>query len=282
MRQISLNTSDRPAPTHETPWQLRLFSRTLKKQQKLAALKRLLGDVAGRRCLLVTCGDNNGALNWHFRALGGEWQWADAEEESQAQIAALLGEVVTHFDKNSLQLAYPDAAFDVVMTIDVHEHIAAPVALNEELRRIVRPNGRLIVTTPGGETARLVNRIKRWVGMSTADYGHVVDGYNCDQLADQLTAAGATPIGRSTYSRFFTEMVELAINVAYVKLLARKSTAKVEPGQIAPQSEDQLRAVAKTYRLYALIYPVIWLISRLDYLLFFTRGYAAIVVGRTA
>jgi hypothetical protein len=77
-----------------------------------------------------------------------------------------------------------------------------------------------------------------------------------------------------------TEMLELSINFLYVKILSKKSKSKVEEGTIAPATGDQLKSVEKTYRMYALIYPVFWLISRLDSLLFFSRGYAVMVSGR--
>ena len=51
----------------------------------------LLGETTDKKCLLVTCGDNNGALNWYFREHGGEWTWADVSGETNDQIAQLLG-----------------------------------------------------------------------------------------------------------------------------------------------------------------------------------------------
>jgi hypothetical protein len=88
------------------------------------------------------------------------------------------------------------------------------------------------------------------------------------------------PVGYDSYARFFTELLELAINFGYVKLLARRSRARVEQGQIAPQNQEQLQSVEKVYRVYSLAYPVLWLVSRLDALLFFTDGYAPVVVAR--
>ena len=54
--------------SNHLPWQIEMFQRSIKKQQKLKALLELLGETTGKKCLLVTCGDNNGALNWHFRS----------------------------------------------------------------------------------------------------------------------------------------------------------------------------------------------------------------------
>lgn len=264
----------------QQPWQLKMFRRSLKKQLKFDALREFLGEVDNRNCLLVTCGDNTGALNWHFKRQGGQWTWADAERESIAQISELTGDPVTELDKEQPQLPFPDEHFDIVMTIDVHEHMKQPERLNLELSRLVKPTGKVIVTTPSGDQRKLANRIKHWAGMRPEDYGHEVAGYDVADLESQLKAVGLSPYAADSYSRFFTEMVEFSINFAYVKVLSKRGQAKVEKGQIAPQTQEQLRSVQKTYQMYSLVYPLVWAVSRLDYLVQFTRGYAVIVAAR--
>lgn len=261
-------------------WQLRMFQKTLKKQQKLQALLDVLGDVSGQNCLLVTCGDNNGALNWHFKQHGGNWRWADFESESVAQISQLTGDPVERIDPAQPSLPFEDTSFDVVLTIDVHEHLQEPNRVNLEIERIVVPGGTVIVTTPNGNQAKLANRFKKLLGMRPEDYGHMVVGYDVPELNEQLEEVGLQPYANSSYSRFFTEMMELAINFAYVKVLSGRSKAKVEKGQIAPQSEDQLKSVDKTYKLYSRIYPFLSAASKLDALDFSQRGYAVIVAAR--
>ncbi len=76
------------------PWQIKMFHSSIKKQQKLKALLELLGNTRGKTCLLVTCGDNNGALNWYFREHGGTWTWADVSGKNNDQIARLVDEPV--------------------------------------------------------------------------------------------------------------------------------------------------------------------------------------------
>jgi SAM-dependent methyltransferase len=45
-------------------------------------------------------------------------------------------------------LPFPDDAFDLVTTLDVIEHIDDDVAALAELRRVLRPGGRLLVAVP--------------------------------------------------------------------------------------------------------------------------------------
>ena len=261
-------------------WQLKLFRKSLKKQQKLKTLLKMLGDVNGQKCLLLTCGDNNGAMNWHFKQHGGSWSWADAEHESITQISQMTGDPVAEMDKDDPALPFGDHWFDVVMTIDVHEHLQNPQAVNRELARIAKPGGRVIVTTPNGDAKKLAVRIKLLIGMRPEDYGHVVIGYDVPDLENQLRQVGLEPYANSSYARFFTEIMELVINFAYVKVLSKRSKAKVEKGQIAPQSVDQVKSVEKTIKLYSMLYPFFLLVSKLDFLDVSRRGYAVVVAAR--
>lgn len=261
-------------------WQLRLFRKSLKKRQKLEALLKILGDLEGKRCLLITCGDNNGALNWHFKENGGEWCWADAEPDSITQIGEVTGDPVVKMDKDDPALPFEDQTFDVVMTIDVHEHLRNPEKLNAELARLTRPGGRVVVTTPNGDEKKLAVRIKNLIGMRPEQYGHVVVGYDVPELEAQLLRVGLKPYLQSSYARFFTEILELGINFAYVKILSRKSKARVQKGQIAPQNIDQVKSVEKTIKIYSLLYPFLRAVSRMDFLDRSSRGYAVIVAAR--
>ena len=266
--------------TDKEPWQLQMFRRSLKKQQKLKALLDVLGNNDGHESLLITCGDNNGAMNWHFKNHGGEWRWADAEHDSIAQISDLTGDDVAEMDKKNPQLPYGTDSFDVVITIDVHEHLENPESLNRELFRLVRNGGKVIVTTPNGDEKKLGIKIKELVGMRPEDYGHFVIGYDTPQLEEQLKLVGFKPYQEVSYSWFFTEMLELAINFTYVKVLAKRSQAKVEKGQIAPQNITQVKSVEKTYRIYSLVYPIFLVLSKLDFLDRSQRGYAVIVAAK--
>jgi hypothetical protein len=120
-----------------------------------------------------------------------------------------------------------------------------------------------------------VVRMKRWSGMDNLEYGHVRTGFDIPDLQRLLAAAGLHPVRSGSYAKFFTEFLELVLNWTYVKILDRR---RHSPGKgIAPSSLEKLNAVKKSYRLYAFLYPVFWLFSRLDGLLFFSRGYAVIV-----
>ena len=258
--------------TGERPWQLRMFSVSIKKKQKLNSLVRHLAPPVAGDCLLVTCGDNNGALNHHLRATGGDWAFCELEPQNIPEMESFLGASVQLAEPG--ELPYADGSFDTIVTIDCHEHLDDPAVLNRELARVLRPGGRAIVTVPNGNGKKLVTRLKHLMGMDAKRYGHKVIGSDVPALETMAREVEMDPVASSSYSGFFTELLELMINFAYMRVLAGKS---VRDGQIAPTTQDQLRKVEKTYRMYRFVYPFVWLFSKLDVLMPFGRGYAVVV-----
>lgn len=246
------------------PWQLQMFRRSLKKQLKLAALLKFTGDLSGRDCLLITCGDNNGALNWHFRNCGGSWTWADVAGENLHEMSELLGEPVHHFPEASFPT--DPGRYDLIVSIDVLEHLDDDQPFLRELRSALKPGGQALITVPNGDPGLLANRVKWRLGMTPEIYGHTRAGYTVSELSDSIKLAELIPTGHGGYSRFFTEMMELIINFGYVFVLARKRGGS-SPGQIAPTSSSQLKTHGAAYRIYTLLYPLMRLFSRLDSLL---------------
>jgi SAM-dependent methyltransferase len=246
------------------PWQIEMFQRSIKKQQKLRALLELLGETADKKCLLVTCGDNNGALNWYFRKHGGEWTWADVSGENNDQISRLLGEPVHVFKEDDFPVS--DAHFDCVVSIDVLEHLRQDQPFLSELKRVLKPGGKAVVTVPNGDERLLANKIKWRFGMTPEVYGHTRAGYTVAELSDALRRSGLEPKDTGGYSRFMTEMIELVINFGYVRVLAKKRGG-AQPGHIAPVSAGELKTHGLAYKMYSLLFPIARLISMLDRLL---------------
>lgn len=263
-----------------SPWQLQMFRKTLKKQQKLRTLLEMIPDTAELNCLLVTHGDNNGALNWHFKKLGGEWTWADFEGESADQISAVTGDPVVQLSNDVAENPFASDQFDIVVSIDVHEHLEEPVEFSRLLSTVTKPGGQVVVTVPNGDPGLLAVKIKEALGMSPQVYGHRVLGFTADQLKGQLREAELEPYDHAFYSKFFTEMLELAINFLYVKILAGGGDRELMGGQIAPQTENQIRSVGFTYRIYSIVYPLLRLISMMDAFIPWESGYAVVVVAK--
>jgi SAM-dependent methyltransferase len=256
------------------PWQLQMFHRSLKKRWKLRTLLDFAGELDQEQCLFVTCGENNGALNYYFRAHGGCWTWADVAGENLEEMSDLLGEPVHHVPDSVFPFA--GGQFDCVIASDVLEHVVDDHAFLREIYRVLRPGARAVVTVPNGDARLLANRIKWRAGMTEAKYGHVRAGYTLDELTFCLKQAGFQPEGRGGYSRFFTEMMELMINFGYVHVLSRKRK-RADVVHIVPTTSADLKRHAGAFRLYSLVYPLMRLVAGLDAFLPASNNNAVIV-----
>jgi methionine biosynthesis protein MetW len=108
----------------------------------------------GARVLDVGCGD--GWLLAELAALGVRGQGVDVSEEAIAQ-ASQRGVPAARADVDGGTLPVDSQAFDLVLCLDVLEHLFAPERLLAEMRRAVAPGGRLVVAVPNG--LNLFNRI---------------------------------------------------------------------------------------------------------------------------
>lgn len=64
--------------------------------------------------------------------------------------------------ENALELSFPDASFDLLISVDVLEHVGRPERMMEEVGRVLQPGGLALITFPSLEfpfTYDPVNRI---------------------------------------------------------------------------------------------------------------------------
>lgn len=118
--------------------------------------------------------------------------------------------------------------------------------------------------------------------MTKDEYDHVRSGYTSAEPSKLLQQGGIKNYKTSTFSIFFTELVEYMINFGHVKILTRRKNTEKWEGVITPQNRERLSSVGKVYWFYALIYRVVTLLPQLDRLLFLTGGCITIAAGRKA
>ncbi len=108
-----------------------------------AVLRRVseLGLPTGARVLDAPCGA--GALAVALRKAGFETWGADVDSQGGPH----LGEAFRVADLNATQ-PWPDASFDVVLSVEGIEHLENGFAFLREAHRILRPGGTLLITTP--------------------------------------------------------------------------------------------------------------------------------------
>jgi SAM-dependent methyltransferase len=116
------------------PWR-----RTKNKIRRRRATLALLADLPPGRVLDAPCGD--GALARELSASG--WRVCAAD------IAPVHIDGVTSLRLDLDEtLPFSDGAFDAVVSLEGIEHLLSPARCLAELCRVLRPGGRLVITTP--------------------------------------------------------------------------------------------------------------------------------------
>ncbi len=240
------------AEPHAEPWALQLFRKSVLKQRKLREIEAQLDATTGLRCLDL--GSDNGVVSLLLRRRGGDWASADLTEEAVTSIRGLVEHDVHLFDGR--RLPFGDGSFDCVVVVDMLEHVPDDAAFAAELARVSRPGARLVINTPHAKRT-LLRRLRHALGQTDEKHGHLRPGYTPGDLR-RLFASAFELHATRTYSRFFSEAVDTAINFA-VERAGKRGSAK---GLVV--TGDDLRKHRKLFRLYALIYPFVWAVTRLD------------------
>lgn len=97
------------------------------------------------RCLDVGCGDGRtaGVFLGHLAA-GYTGVDVSSAAVQEAKSLGLDARVIA----DPGELPFPDSCFDVATCLEVLEHLVAPLDAAREIRRVLRPGGRLIATVP--------------------------------------------------------------------------------------------------------------------------------------
>jgi SAM-dependent methyltransferase len=253
---------------------LALFRRSVLKQEKFRAIEALLGDTRGKTCLDV--GSNNGVISYLLRQRGGLWFSADLEPKTVESIRAMVGERVWRIDDQGTP--FEDGAFDLVVIIDFLEHIAGDGRFVRELTRILKPGGELVVNVPNLKPASLLNKIRLAIGLTDEKHGHLRPGYSADSLATLLGPDFKMERSR-TYSKTFSESVDTLLNFLYMTRQEKKDR-QVGSAKGIVVGQEELGRNKKEFYLLSALYPLLYLVAKLDHLLPFFSGYKLIIKAR--
>jgi len=252
------------------PWPIRLFNKSVLKQRKYKEITALLGETDQLHCLDI--GSDNGVISYLLRKRGGVWKSADLDGKAVRSIRELVKCDVFQID--GCRTSFQDNEFDRVVIVDFLEHVETDREFIDELFRIIKPGGELIINVPHMKNS-LLRQFRLAIGQTDEKHGHVRPGYTVDGLTSLLLGK-FTSVSYKTYSKFFSECIDTLIAFAF-DLLKRGETTS-QKGLLV--TEQDLRQYQNTFRAYSVIYPVVWLFSKLDSLLFFVSGYKLIAKVR--
>jgi ubiquinone/menaquinone biosynthesis C-methylase UbiE len=164
----------------------RAFEHGVQWRHRQALLRRPPG-----RILDVGCGSGN-----FLAALRSRGWDAYATEFSDAAVAMAQRRGITVHRGTVEDAGYPDDHFDVVTMWHVLEHVPAPRETLNELRRILKPDGLLVVEVP--DSASLTFRLcgRDWMGL---DVPRHLQHFTPTTLVRLLTDSGFTPVYRQTF-----------------------------------------------------------------------------------
>ncbi|HUF34625.1 MAG TPA: class I SAM-dependent methyltransferase [Gemmatimonadales bacterium] len=264
----------RPTGDDGAAWAVALFNRSVLKQEKYRRITELLEDPAGRSNLDI--GADNGVISYLLRRRGGRWASADLDPRAVESIRQLVGSDVHQLDGS--RTPFPDAAFDQVVVVDYLEHIPDDAAFADELARILKPGGSVIINVPHLKPGSLVNRLRHRIGLTDEWHGHLRPGYREEDLRRLL--GPPFEIERAiTYSGTFSELIDTLLNgVNELRRGRARGTQASRKGTVVTGAD--LRGRQKEFRLLSAIYPALWATSRLDHLLIGQSGYKLILRAR--
>lgn len=249
-------------------WPVRLFNKSVLKQRKFREVTQLLGPTANLSCLDI--GSDNGVISYLLRQRGGNWTSADLDDHSVTAIKSLVKTNVYQIDGGPTPFANNE--FDVVAILDFLEHIPDDAGFVDEVYRILKPGGTLIINTPHLKNS-LLRRFRLAIGQTDEKHGHLRPGYTVDSIKGLLGNRFRVE-RQKTYSKFFSELVDIFV-VLGVSLIKEQGANQSKKGMVV--TGQDLGKNQRMFRLYSLIYPIFWLAAQLDNLLFFSSGYMLIV-----
>jgi len=258
------------------PWQLRLVKKSLKKKEKLRLLETSLPLDSNRIALDLGCAQ--GIMSYFARLRGGFWVSADEDQANLRAAREIIKEGLVRLRGEALP--FRSGSFDTALCLDYLEHIDHDDGALAEIARVLKPNGEVILVTPHTGRFYLLHKLRAAIGLKLEYFGHKREGYSLNDLELKLQRAGLRPQRKAFYSRFFSEFFELILNFFYIKILSRRPAEKRRDGHIRPSTAEEFSAQEKPFALYSLVYPLVWLVSRLDALLFFQKGYSLMVWAR--
>jgi SAM-dependent methyltransferase len=246
-------------------WQEKLFKRSVRRQMRLRKLKGLLGTTASQNCLEITAGD--GVISSRLREGGGRWKTLTVSAAAKATLEWFTDDALEVFQAPAIQEA--DGSFDLVVIVDALEYIRDDYGFIKECHRVLKPDGRLVITASRKMVFCLGGTpLRSMVGLSWRAKGLERNGYTSGEFFEVLKDGFDVP-DTDTYSTGCVEVPGLLCEAVANKLVGGPYNM---PGEKA--GTEEFYHYTKMNAFAAVLYPLLWLLARLELkLLFFVPGH---------
>lgn len=164
---------------------------------------RQFAALAGTDVSILDAGSGFGQYTYRMHRMNAEWKikGVDVKEEQIEDCSLFFARIKAEnvkFEYADLTKFTETASYDMILSVDVMEHIEDDISVFKNFYRSLRPGGRVIISSPSDRGGSDVHHDN---DESFIDE-HVRDGYGMDEIGNKLKEAGFTRVEAGyTYGR---------------------------------------------------------------------------------
>jgi len=236
-------------------WQEKLFKRSIRRQVRLQKIKGFLGATSHQNILEITAGDP--LLSSRLHAGGGAWTTLTLDSETATSFSWFIHSEVKVVDEAGIDAL--DHTYDVVLLTDVLERVRDDRSLIKACHRVLKPEGRLVIH--GMQKSFL--GLDQWIRPMRA---WERTGYTSHEFFDVLKDGFDVP-ETVAYSTYFFE---------FLGVIGERIANTITGGPYTQPGKDIRSEQFYQYRqlqfLVSSVFPLMWLLGKIDSMLFFLPG----------
>lgn len=257
--------------TSKVSWQLQVFAVSIRKKEKWRWARPYVQANLKGRCLDV--GSGVGTLSILMEQLGGDWEFTETDHAAAEETRHIVRGPVYETDIFDSRLQ-PNT-YNLITVFDVIEHVPDPQRFMQRLRDLLTSDGVIVLTTPADNKSFYFWRrlADTFFGIDKDAHAHQVEGFEKSTLTRLTQDADLAVTRLDSFCFFFTEMVELMYNAAYIIKNRLRQTTRGYNVALSPASAADVSRHTHYLKLLQIIYPLLSAIARLDRLFPFRNGY---------
>lgn len=246
-------------------WQEKLFKRSVRRQMRWRKLREQIGITTNQNCLEITAGD--GVISSRLRESGGRWKTLACSDAAKTTLHWFVDDSVDILQSAVIREA--DGTFDLVVIVDALERVRDDYAFIKECHRVLKPDGRLVITAARKMVFCLLGSpLRSMLGLSWRAKGLERPGYTSGEFFEVLKDGFDVP-ETGAYSTGWVEAPGLFCEAVANKLVHGVYNM---PGENTGTGE--FYHYTKLHIFASLAYPLLWLLAQLEEkLLFFLPGH---------